>query len=144
PDRQIWRRGSCRLESRPRRSAGWAQAFRKLVKSLFLGQLSCRFDGLGGHPCRERRFDLAMRAGDRVMPLDRSEPLGRDDRAQAYYRRPDSTVYQRHLAIHEPEANYVRRVSDSVDRGEDRVARWMGPPTPRDGFARDQLCDVGD
>ena len=57
---------------------------------------------------------------------------------------PDSTVYQRHLAIHEPEANYVRRGSDSVDRSEDRVARWMGPPTSRDGFARDQLCDVGD
>jgi hypothetical protein len=49
---------------------------------------------------------------------------------------------ERDLAVHQAQANDIRRIGHLVDHAEDCAARGMAPPTACDRFTRDQFGNV--
>ena len=80
-----------------------------------------------------------MCPGRCVLLTDRRQPVDREAVRDADQGTPDATVDERHLPIHQPRPDDIWRISEGVDRVEDRVTRWVTPPAPTDPFTGDEL-----
>ena len=97
---------------------------------------------VGWNPVGEVLLQDAVNPGRGVLLTDRCEPVDRKTVRDADQGTPDATVDERHLPIHQPRPDDIGRVSEGIDRDEDRMTRWVTPPAPTDPFTGDKFRHV--
>ena len=83
-----------------------------------------------------------MGAGRGVLLVQRGQLLRAESIGSSNQRRPQSTMHERHLAVHQAKTHDVGRLVELAQHVEDLVTLRMSPPTPLDRLASDELGNV--
>jgi hypothetical protein len=120
--------------------SGGPETVWKAVEGLLRRQCCRRLDDLTGHPVGEWRLDLPMCTRSGVYLLNRSEPRRWDSIADSHEGWPHPTMDERDLAVHQAQANDIRRVGQLV---EDRLLNPTFPHRWGDAPGMNRTCARG-